>query len=1356
MPLVLRPPGPRSGLADHLADLGRTRKRVAVAGGALAVVAVSVGLLLAAAGLDAILHLPRLARGAALVATLGFTGVVFVRGLAAAVRLPTEPLAVALELERRFPALNDSLASAVCFLEEPRAAAPGLRLRAAAVRTAERSLDRQDVDRVVPSARLWRAAWACGVVLAAAIPLALWDTGRAGVALVRFADPFGNHPWPPKTRIEILSPQLLPHRMPKGAAFEVRFAVRGEVPASAEVSVRLDTGVEFGDVYPLAGADGRTPGATSPGLSGPAKLRREREAFATVRVPADQIPRSFQFRVRANDGDTGWQAVTVVPPPRLVPLDGRPSPQLSVSPPAYTGLQPTDLPPGAEAIGVPFGSRVRLRAATDVPVASAVIAYAGPLTADENTASEGEAPRATPPADAHVPDVPVAVGPDGHTLDVAFSPPVEGTYHLKFSAEDGMTGTRGLRVQVVHDPPPDVTLARPAAGVDPLVLVPAARLPVQVAVDDRLYAYRRVWLEYRTSPDGPVRVVPLADVQRTGDHLPALAGPAGCVRPQPTRFDGAFAFTVTDFVRDDGTPVREGDVLTLWAAADDWDDVTPGKAPGRSEPVQLRVVSKDGAEAHVLEQLGPLRKDIAAARDLERVARAKTAEVVPNADGTLTPEDRDRLRAAEAAQQQVRDKVAAVRGKAAQLRDVVRANGLTGTPTGDRVEAVADALDRIAERDLPAAGPALADVRAQAGKPPGRDAAAAAVAELGLPPELARAVVAAHAAAVRKSLAKAERVQQDVDDGLSALLDVLSAWGGAGDVRGDARAIRDALLREAGTADRMPTRVPPGRPPSALSADQRDEIDRAAGRLDALAERANQLVARAAQLAEERERVALAARARAAGIEVEAAALLARADVLSPGSPARADLTRRANERAAEAAEFRAAADQAADEAAALRRALADADEAPAEFEARRNALAAAGGWPAAEMFPRRPSGGQLLVNELRDARRELEANRPGQAAPLERSAAARLDRLAAAVAEKEPEVTPEQAARWKGAADQLDALAGRQFDLDRRVAEADRLPEPTRSEALKALAAEQQKLVDEGKALANRLTRERADSAAKDARDAVAKMEATRDDLDRGKSPGPAPREAVEKLDDARDKLDRASAAAPRAQASEQKRRAVERLTALRDEQKKVAAEAARLQQKAADAKGWDRDVLAEFGDLRDRERALAAEVRLLAAEFKDYPVFARLLDDAAGGMDAAGARVERRTREIVEADPASTINPQAEKAADARVRRPMDRAARRLDQVLGAVAEGPEEAAGDGAFVPPVAQAKALRALQAELNERTAAFDKEHPDRTALDEFAREELRELEDVQREIAALFALKAVADLFIPKPPEVKP
>ena len=61
----------------------------------------------------------------------------------------------------------------------------------------------------------------------------------------------------------------------------------------------------------------------------------------------------------------------MVPPPRLVSLDGRATPQFRVMPPDYTGLTPADLPDGTTELmlptgPIPAGTTIAMRGATDV------------------------------------------------------------------------------------------------------------------------------------------------------------------------------------------------------------------------------------------------------------------------------------------------------------------------------------------------------------------------------------------------------------------------------------------------------------------------------------------------------------------------------------------------------------------------------------------------------------------------------------------------------------------------------------------------------------------------------------------------------------------------------------------------------------------------------------------------------------------------------------------------------------------------------------------------------------------------------------------------------------------------------
>jgi hypothetical protein len=1327
MPLVLRPPSEeRVSLTTRLAGLGRSRKWVSVACGVFALAGAVLAAVLVACALDAWLHLSPLARAFALVGTLTAAGVVWFRSLAPALRLPTGPLAVALDLEDRFPPLNDSLASAVSFLADPaRDEDRGVsrRLRIAAVRRAERLAERHDFHRLVPVGRCWRLFWLCALVVCVAAPLGLWNTTRTATALVRLADPFGAHPWPAKTRIELLLPEKLPARLPKGDAFELRFAVRGEIPDRAAVTFHVIGGEEFEEVYPLAKADPKNPTALPPAVSasnGPV-------AAVSARLEPGRIAQSFQFRVRANDADTGWQRVDVVPPPRLVPLDGRATPQVGVTPPAYTGLRPFDLPDGAAVMEVPVGTVVSLRAAADVRLAAAVLTFQGDRSAVEQAAGLAPLGSLDPAvacgaqllADAIGADIPLVLSADGKVMGATFTPSVSGMYALKLTDETGLVGTRLLEIRLTPDPMPDVTLLRPALGRDPPVVVPTAALAVHVAVEDKRYGLRRTFLEYRVGRDGRLRTIPLPDSRASVAGVPGLLHPAA--------FESQVALPVSTFLRDDGTPVRDGDTVILRAAATDWDDVTVLKEPGRSGEFELRIASRESVEGYLQKELGAMRPDLLRAREQQRDATAKTADAKPQPDGTLSPADRERLMSAEQSQRQVQGKVAdprdGLRAKADMLRELARVNGLPKSLTTDRLEAVADELGRLADRDLSAVGPLLGDIRQMSVQPkPGQEQA------------------------VPQMLTRAARHQKTVEDGLTNLIDLLAQWGGAAEVRGDARMLRDSVLREAANAEKLPERVPPGKAPEALPPDQRADLDRAAAKLDLLADQAGGLLSRAAKLAAEKAAQAAESKAAADKKERDADDLKKKARQLPPG-PDRTELEAKAAQLADEAAELRSAADKAQAEAEALSRGVKNA-------------------------------GGQALPDELRKAAEAVRANRQGEAAGLERSAAARLDRLANDLAEKPADDVPELARKKKNAADQLDALAGAQDELRKKAAEAARIKDDEqRADALKRLAPEQQKLIDQTRDLVQRLTRERAEDAAKDGRQALDKMEAARDDLERGDDPTNAQQDATAKLDQARDRLDRAVAKAPQELSDEKRRKLADLVKGLLDRQKAAVAEAARMQEDILKAKKWPRPLLTSYRDLEDRERALAPEVRTLAdREFAELPVFARVVKDAADGLEKAADRAKVRWQDARDADPDAAFDPDLEKANDSRVRRPMDLAVRRLEQVLEALKpdsptakkdekkqDGPPAGGGggpmqmggggNGEVIPPLAQLKALRSLQADLNQQTAEFDKLHPDRAKLSDEDREDLKELEDAQREITALF--EQMAKLFQQKdmPPD---
>ena len=1288
MGLILRPPGSLASLPDRLGHLGRFRRRVAVAAELFRVVAVPLAIATAACGLDVAVHLPAVVRVGFLGAVLISAGVLFLTGLRRANRLPTSPLAVALLLEDRFPRLNDAVASAVSFLtpgstvERPGAG----RFRAVAVTRAENVAGRHDLDQIAATGRAWRWFWAAAVVSAVAFAGFAAGPTRAAIAVVRLADPYGRHPFPTRTTLSLLEPAESPTLLARGNSFVARFVVGGEIPDQAVVAVRSGELPAVEELIPL-----------------PPESRAEfpDEHQAVFRLDPSRANVSFAFRITAGDADTGWREVTVAPPPVLVPRDGRPSPQVRLDYPAYTDLPPVELPDGTGVVEAVAGTRYTFRAAADRRIASAVLTVEGDLTAhraaaataavvDDNPLSAVAASLLTAE---YARPIPVRVsGPDGTLLDAEFTPPMAGLYALRFTDEAGLTGVRLLNFDVFPDPSPVVALTRPDPTADPTIVLPTGSVTVNCRAEDRTFGVRNMALEYRVGgPGEPFRRRLLSDLAAAGQCLPAIAGPAPPGKPKPVGVDAGVTVPVAALVSADGTPPADGDTVTLRATATDWDDVAWTKPPGRSAEVELRIMAGSSVEAMLQKELAGMRPELLRLREDQRAARRAVEEVAGAAEaGELQPEHPGRLAQAEQTQRQVRNAVAdpeaGIRAKADRLRQTVRANGLPRSPTTDRLDAVADDLGRLADQPLDAADPPLAAARQLAADPDG-------------PPDPEK---------LAGLLGRAGAHQRAAEAGFEGVLERLEQWAGAGEVRGEARAMKDQLQAAGAAADRA--RPPTGAAPTPA---EKAALNGAADQFDRLADRAGGVVGKAARLAAEKAHRAEDLRAAAADKDRQAVALTAEAESKPPQSEAASELTAQAADLSAEADDLRRAADRAAAEAGALQQSL-DA------------------------------AGGQALPRDLRDAADALRKNQPDRAATARRAAADRLDRLTDGLTERsEPSPAGDLQENRAEAADELQKLGDAQDELRKKARDAAALPDPAeRAEALKKLAAEQDRLRRRAEIVAQKLSRDRSDRAADAARKAGEAMDAARDRLAQGEPPTDPQGDALDQLDQALDTLEREQQQAAEQLSREQQVELAGLVRNFHDRQRAAVAEADRLQATATELKNWDRPLIASLADLEDRERALADELRgFVEAKFADVPVFHRLADRAAAGMDRAADLAGERRDDILTADPDDPFDPDLEAASAARVRRPMDTALRRLGQILSAVdptsdgvgdaeppkppdpaepppAEAdPEAAPGDGDpgqspdMAQVLAQLKALRAVQAEVNERTAAFAETHP---------------------------------------------
>ena len=123
-------------------------------------------------------------------------------------------------IQRRFPALGDSLASAVEFLrqQEGDEKAGSVALRQAVIAQTAAETERLDFLDVIQTRSARRAVVAAVAVFAVAVTLVAADRASSSIGLARLINPFGNTRWPQFTHLAVASRR--PHR--PGAGFPAR------------------------------------------------------------------------------------------------------------------------------------------------------------------------------------------------------------------------------------------------------------------------------------------------------------------------------------------------------------------------------------------------------------------------------------------------------------------------------------------------------------------------------------------------------------------------------------------------------------------------------------------------------------------------------------------------------------------------------------------------------------------------------------------------------------------------------------------------------------------------------------------------------------------------------------------------------------------------------------------------------------------------------------------------------------------------------------------------------------------------------------------------------------------------------
>ncbi len=1267
MPLVLRPPGYAAPpLTERLRSLGRTRRLVRVLTGAFALVAWLGFVLALACVLDIAFNLHASLRAIGLLTLMIGSGVLFVRGIVRPSRESVRPLRIAHILESRFPSLNDALASAVSFQDRTETTRDRGEnsFRRAAMKRAEHLTEDCDTQSIIPTGKLWRAFGLMFVGLLALGVVTIVTGNRAAHAGLRLFDPYGQHAWPPRTKLELLEPPTL---LARGDSLTVQFRVRGEIPDDAAIHLRAANGSVQTERVPLVSEGDAANGRV---VLGP-----------------DRVSETFEFQVTANDAASVWQRVEVVSPPKLMLLDGRPSPQIRLTFPLYTGLPSQDLPDGTGMVTGVSGTRIQLRAKTDRRIRTAVLHYQGDTSANQVAAAIAPIAATSPfamfgsqlIADRFLEDIPLQIhGSEGQLLQADFAPPLNGIYALRFTDERGLTGTRLIEISTTPDPAPMVAIDKPRAGQDPLLLLPTAKLLVRTRADDRTFAVRQLNWEHRSGEE-PYRVWPIIDAERNANTLQAVVGTVtATIRPQPQTLEDERVVAIAQFANAAGKPPADGDVIFLRAMATDWDDTSIDKAPGRSPEVEIRILSAESMKAWLQREIVALRPELARVRDLQLDANAKLNEAqkaLPATDPLDRAEQTQRM-----ARAPVADPRAGLKAKTERLRDVVRRNALPNSATTERVESLARTMEELDNRFMEAIEPEIANAKRTAGTP-----------------------------AANKAIEAAKKNQKAALDRLNAAIEDLEPWASANELRSDIRTLKNAIERTVADAAKQAERRPAGQAIDKLTPEDRAGVERSAAELEKAASDGAKAISKTERIAEEKRQ--------------QAAALTALADQKSRDAKSQP-----------EASALREKAKQAEAEAKALDKAAETA-------------------------------GKRGLADDLRNAAEAQRRNRPGEAGVAAQKAVDRLEKMTKELSDEKAESVDELAKKRKQEGAEIDSLTAQQEELSKKITEAGAKADPTeRAESLKKLAEEQNRLSENVEKLSRKLQREGATDSAEKLRKATENMQQARDELNEGRAPNEELNDALDRLDDAKQSLEAERTKDAEQLEREKREQLVEPLRAFLEKQKAAVAESERLTDMVAKAKKWERPVVASLSSVADQQKVLAAEVvRFAETKLEKQKVFERMLRQASENMAKAATRIEERKADALTADPL-TFEPETERAADEDARRPMRLALRRLQQIVDSLKdpdkpkppmaaapppkEGdakppPAEGAPPGDGLPPLAQLKALRDWQKEVNAMTEEFAKSHPDAEKWTEDEVAELKNLEQSQKEIAELFEQLAV-------------
>jgi hypothetical protein len=1006
-------------------------------------------------------------------------------------------------------------------------------------------------------------------------------------------------------------------------------------------------------------------------------------------------------------------------PPQLASLGGKPSPQIVVRQPRYTDLPEfVKLAEGTGNLDVIAGSHITLRAATDRPITRAWIQFK-PLLPGANEAlllGTVGAPQALAGA-THLGlgssvwgRTDGIVHENGLEFTLAFVPALTGGYVLTIQDADGLAKSYDFDLHVRPDPLPVVSLLRPSISQSVLA---NAEITVQVAAADDIFGLKSVFLEYRRKDrngqfvDSRPRQLVFYDHSKTlllGPLVLHLAS-SGAV-PLPTQL---FQLKPKRLVLTQRWSLRglatEGETLVIQGCAEDFDNTGPVPRIGRSHEIELKIVAKTALSAVLDENEMQIQQELLKLKAMqERAVKIVIgAEQQWRATGKLRPEDLVELAEAEQIQKDIQARVGAkkeegIRGELGQFEEMLKDNKLPKSELSERIRVIREELERVSRDNLPRIDPGLSKARRELEAP-----------EQPRPPD------PKEVGDLGQARAEQEKVQQTLED----LLKLMEERSTFQQLKGELRALLQEQqdrqkevekLRDLSFNNLEVLRASDNKAELRRTAElQRRLADRAEKLIDQIEQHGAKLTQSDPALAEMLDKAATIGKENGVPEEMRAIAKLLGDNFDRPRSPP-----------------FKGPG-------------KLDGPRGPGDkLEGQKEQGGKSDG-------PNLPLAGRSQANVVDLLEKMLEA--------LDRTRADEVERLVV---------------RQKKEESRLAALADKIGQLRQEIEAAKKIADPNkRAGELGKLEEQLGVLQKEAERSARDLAQAEAKAAALDVKDAAAKMERLLRQLQRGDEPDDVLQQAQEKLETARDKLKDAREDAEQELAREQIAKIVDRLKGLKERQDSALGESDRLRKEFLLNTKWTFPKIISLGELKGTQQGVAGETAFFKEKLKGARVFHTMLDRTHQDMIGAGKKMAEwqttANRHKAEAGPLNEKDLAEEKSAYEATARLQKGASDRLQRLIDALlpelepprqdpkqGATPKDAGGatpdqekqggiqaqDG--IPPVAQLKALKAEQLEINARTKEFAELHPNFDNLTPQQQSELQSIRAEQDRLLQIF------------------